>query len=153
MVLVLTARAVTCILCVCRQITYIATSLAQLQDAERGERALDDQQEDDSAATTTSGSDSSSSSSSSVRAQQGRQSEQQQAVTELSRLLVLELCNAVQQCGSLLDAPGVANFVAAMGRLNHYDWQTMRYMGAIALRHIQVRGVRVFCPVWGRDAI
>lgn len=122
-----------CVLCVCvcRQLAYIATSLAQLQDAERGERPLDDLQDDPSAPTSTS---------SSARAShQGQQPpEQQQAVAELSRVLVLELCSAVQQCGSLLDAPGVANFVAAMGRLGHYDWQTMRYMGTIALRHTQV---------------
>jgi hypothetical protein len=117
--------------CMCRHLAYLATAVAQLQDAERGSEAALDELNDTPASTPNT------SSSSRVQIDQ-QQQEQQQAVSELSRALVLELCTAVQQCGSLMDATALANFAAAMGRLGHYDWQTMRHLSTIAKRHTPV---------------
>jgi hypothetical protein len=119
----------------CRHLAYVATAVAQLQDTERGSEAAFDEMSDTPTSTPTSTPYNSSGS----RAQfDQQQQEQQQAVSELSRALVLELCTAVQQCGSLMDATALANFAAAMGRLGHYDWQTMRHLGTIAKRHTHV---------------
>ncbi len=66
------------------------------------------------------------------------QQQEQQAAGEVLRMVVQEMCNIVQHVGPALDATGLANLTAAMARLGHYDWQMMRHVGALVLRHTYV---------------
>lgn len=123
----------------CRQLPYLATSLGQLQDQERGISTQDDLP----AATPGSDTDGSPlsagpSTSSSSSAASHLQQQEQQAASEVLRMLVQEICNAVQLSGPAIDTPGLANLVAAMARLGHYDWQMMRHVGTLVLRHTHV---------------
>lgn len=54
-------------------------------------------------------------------------SEQQQAAAEAARVLLGELCDAVQAQTSM-DATSLAVFVGAMARLGHYSWPAMRHV-------------------------
>jgi hypothetical protein len=116
----------------CRHLAYLATSIGQLQDAEHGSSAGDDMPDQHTALEQDPAGPRPS------PAVSHEQQQQQQAVSEVCRLLLPELCNQVQHCGSLMDAISLSNFVAAMGRLGHYDWQTMRLVGTLAMRQAHV---------------
>lgn len=129
----------------------MATTLGQLHDAERGSSSHDDtpppEVMDSTGASAASDSMSSGpagggSGQHQLQQQQRRQAqaqEQEQAATaDMCRLLAQELCGAAQRVASLMDPTAAANFVGAMGRLGHYDWQTMRRVGAVAMQQSQV---------------
>jgi hypothetical protein len=124
--------------CHCRRhLAFLATSIGQLQDAEQGSTSSEDMPDQHTALETDPEGPSSNPTPAVI--DQEQQQEQQQAVSEVCRLLIPELCTQVQHCGSLMDATTLANFVAAMGRLGHYDWQTMRLVGTLATRQAHVR--------------
>lgn len=110
-----------------RHLAYIATALGQLNAAEQGLAAVD---EDGGSLQHTTQQQ--------VLPPQLQQ-QQQQAAAEASRVLLQELCAAVQMWGAMMDATSLANFVAAMGRLEHHDWPAMRHLATLAMRQAQVR--------------
>jgi hypothetical protein len=66
------------------------------------------------------------------------QQQEVQAASEVLRMLVQEICNTVQLQGPAMNTAELANLVAAMARLGHYDWQMMRQVGTLVLRHTLV---------------
>lgn len=124
----------------CRHLSFLATSLGQLQDQERGISTHDDlplpdatpSTDADSAPLSTAPSTSSSSAASHM------QQQEVQAASEVLRMLVQEICNTVQLQGPAMNTTELANLVAAMARLGHYDWQMMRQVGTLVLRHTLV---------------
>jgi hypothetical protein len=124
----------------CRHLSFLATSLGQLQDQERGISTHDDlplpdatpSTDTDSAPLSTAPSTSSSNAASHI------QQQEVQAASEVLRMLVQEICNTVQLQGPAMNTAELANLVAAMARLGHYDWQMMRQVGTLVLRHTLV---------------
>lgn len=123
-----------------RHLAYIASALGQLNAAEQGLPAVDD-----------AGSSLQHTTQQQVLPPQLQQ--QQQAAAEASRVLLQELCAAVQMWGAMMDATSLANFVAAMGRLEHHDWPAMRHLAALAMRQAQVRGAPDNQPSWASQGV